>query len=304
MIPSLQSGEKKTVVMDLSLSMAGTVRFAVSGKDALGNERTYESGDMVLAYVEPTPTPTAAPTPTPVPPTPSPAPTATPEPTFIERVTETVDMRVLIAAGAALAALILLLIGRAAVRSARRKKKLLQAVDTMDTTSDARDSFGIANRRRKGKTGREAQNDSFVSTTELTEEDLKSDQPREDGKRRRSEREAPAQAEETPPASSSAGRAAGKKPEPGDLPTRVYNPGHPDEAAAEPTRRVQPVSERHPAEPPAGETVRLSRTEARAEAEKTAEKEEAPARRSRGLFGRRKDDVIDEDMDTDEDLYD
>ena len=40
-ISSLPSGETRSIVFDAELSMAGQVQFAVSGKDALGNERTY-----------------------------------------------------------------------------------------------------------------------------------------------------------------------------------------------------------------------------------------------------------------------
>ena len=303
-IPSLQSGEKKTAVMDLALSMAGKVRFAVSGKDALGNERVYESEDIAIAYVAPTPTPTAAPTPTPVPPTPTPVPTPTPEPTLVERVTEAVDPTILIVAGAAIGALILLLAVRAIIRSSRRKKKLREAVDTLDTTSDVRNSFGDSRKSRKNSHP-EPQNDSFVSTTELTEEDVSASAARSEGKRRRSEREPAVTEGETLRADSSVSHPAAKEdPAPGNSPTRIYNPKKSDEETVEPTRKMEPVSERHPSEPPTGETVRLSRAKTGEHTAESEEKTEPQTKRSRSLFGRHKEDVIDEGTDTDEDLYD
>ena len=301
-IPSLQSGEKKTVVMDLALSMAGKVRFAVSGKDALGNERTYETEDIVISYVAPTPTPTAAPTPTPVPPTPTPVPTPTPEPTLVERVTEVVDPKILLAAGAVLGVLILLLVGRGIIRSSRQKKKLREAVDTLDTTSDVRNSFGNS-RGRRYVSHPESQNDTFVSTTELTEEDVKAPITREDGKRRRSERDIEFSEEQTKHLSSAgSGKNGDEKTELNDSPTRIYNHLQPEETM-EKTRRVEPVTERHPSEPPTGETVRFSRMEVE-EQNDNEEIVEAHSKRSRGLFGRRKEDIIEEGTDTDEDLYD
>ena len=306
-IPSLQSGEKKTAVLDLSLSMAGTVRFAVSGKDAIGNERTYESGDIVIAYVEPTPTPTAAPTPTSVPPTPTPVPTATPEPTLMERVNEAVDPTILIAAAAAIGALIVFSSVRAILRSSRRKKKLREAVDTLDTTSDVRNSFGMTSRRRRTKQRAEEKNESLVSTTDLTEEDLKASPVQEEGKRRRAERQAKVPEGKTLRVSASESHLAGnERPEPGDSPTRVYSPEYAQDESedqAEPTRRMEPVATRHPSEPPTGETVRLSRTEASEPAEEAGRKIESSGKR-RGIFGRRRDEIVDETTDADEDLYD
>ncbi len=70
-IPSLPSGESRTLVFDLETSIAGQIQFVVSGKDAAGNDKAYDSNVIVLAYVAPTPEPTATPAPTAVPPTPS-----------------------------------------------------------------------------------------------------------------------------------------------------------------------------------------------------------------------------------------
>lgn len=77
-IPSLPSGESRTLVFDLETSIAGQIQFEVSGKDAAGNDKAYDSNIIFLTYVEPTPEPTATPAPTAVPPTPTPEPTATP----------------------------------------------------------------------------------------------------------------------------------------------------------------------------------------------------------------------------------
>lgn len=74
-IPSLPSGDSKTLVFDLETSIAGQIQFEVSGKDDAGNEKAYQSNIIQLTYIEPTPEPTATPAPTAVPPTPTPEPT-------------------------------------------------------------------------------------------------------------------------------------------------------------------------------------------------------------------------------------
>lgn len=60
-IPSLPSGESRTLVFDLETSIAGQIQFEVSGKDAAGNDKAYDSNIIFLTYVEPTPEPTATP---------------------------------------------------------------------------------------------------------------------------------------------------------------------------------------------------------------------------------------------------
>ena len=59
-------------MFDLETSIAGQIQFEVSGKDAAGNDKAYDSNVIDLAYVAPTPEPTATPAPTAVPPTPTP----------------------------------------------------------------------------------------------------------------------------------------------------------------------------------------------------------------------------------------
>ena len=50
-IPSLPSGESRTLVFDLETSIAGQIQFVVSGKDAAGNDKAYDSNVIELAYV-------------------------------------------------------------------------------------------------------------------------------------------------------------------------------------------------------------------------------------------------------------
>lgn len=207
-IPSLPSGESRTVVIDVQTSIAGQIQFEVSGKDAIGNERSYASNVIQLVYLAPTPTPTAAPTPTPVPPTPSPAPTATPEPTLSEIISEHVDLRVLYAVAGVLGAVLVLIVVTSTVSAVRRKKRMAGALDTIELTPDIRNHRGTKKKRsgkkeKADKTEKKAKSqfaemddlpEQIVPTPELTEEDtlLKKDapkaesaQPREENRRRR-----------------------------------------------------------------------------------------------------------------------
>ena len=179
-IPSLPSGESRTVVVDLETSIAGKFQFVVKGKDADGNERAYESNIMQVVYVAPTPTPTPKPTPTPVPPTPTPAPTPTPKPTLGEVISEHVDLRVLYGIAGGLAAVLLLVLGVTGVSGHKRKKRMAQAIDTIEVSSDVRNHRGVARRRRQGEKPEKekkskktkAENEVIVPTPELTEEEL------------------------------------------------------------------------------------------------------------------------------------
>ncbi|MBR5302082.1 MAG: hypothetical protein IKU38_04545 [Clostridia bacterium] len=164
-IPSLPAGESRTVVFDLETSIAGKFQFVVKGRDADGNERAYESNILQVAYVAPTPTPTAVPTPTPVPPTPTPVPTATPAPTLGEIIAEKVDPVVLYSIAGALAALLVTVLGVSGVTSARRKKRMAQAIDTIELTPDVRNHRGVARRRRP-------QANAKPETAEAQEEEL------------------------------------------------------------------------------------------------------------------------------------
>lgn len=146
-IPSLPSGESRTLVFDLQTSIAGQIQFEVSGKDDAGNEKAYPSNIIQLTYIEPTPEPTATPAPTAVPPTPTPEPTATPVPTFGEMIASRVNLTVLYIVAGVLVAGIAALIAVSAVSSAKRKKRMEQAIDTISLEPDVRDSFGKRRRR-------------------------------------------------------------------------------------------------------------------------------------------------------------
>ena len=146
-IPSLPSGESRTLVFDLETSIAGQIQFEVSGKDAAGNDKAYDSNVIQLTYIEPTPEPTATPAPTAVPPTPTPEPTATPVPTIGEIIAQHVNPVVLYTIAGVLAALIVALVAVSSVSGAKRKKRMEQAIDTIELSPDVRDSFGKRRRR-------------------------------------------------------------------------------------------------------------------------------------------------------------
>ena len=197
-IPSLPAGESRTVVFDVETSIAGKFQFVVHGKDVDGNERTFESNILQIAYVAPTPTPTAVPTPTPVPPTPSPAPTATPAPTLGEIIAEKVNPVVLYSIAGVLAALLVAVLAVSGVTSAKRKKRMEQAIDTIELSPDVRNHRGNARRRKQQRAKPEKQADApIVPTEELTEKETSLPQSstpardamrqleREEGRRRR-----------------------------------------------------------------------------------------------------------------------
>lgn len=206
-IPSLPSGESRTVVFDLETSIAGKFQFAVVGKDVDGNERSFESNILEVAYVEPTPVPTAVPTPTPVPPTPSPVPTATPAPSLGEIIAEKVNPVVLYSIAGVLAALLVAVLAVSGVTSARRKKRMEQAIDTIELSPDVRNHRGVARRRRaqgakkpSEAEKREEKEAPIVPAEELTEDVTASATPardamrrleREEGHRRRAVMEVP-----------------------------------------------------------------------------------------------------------------
>lgn len=205
-IPSLPSGESRTVVFDVETSIAGKFQFVVHGKDVDGNERTFESGILEIAYVAPTPTPTAVPTPTPVPPTPSPVPTATPAPSLGELIAQKVNPVVLYSIAGVLAALLVAVLAISGVTSAKRKKRMAQAIDTIELSPDVRNHRGVARRRRQQGTKTDAVPDTqkdapIVPAAELTEEETaESTTPardamrqleREEGRRRRAAVEVP-----------------------------------------------------------------------------------------------------------------
>lgn len=173
-IPSLPSGESRTVVFDLETSIAGKFQFVVTGKDFDGNEKAYESNILQVNYVAPTPAPTAVPTPSPVPPTPSPAPTATPAPTLGKLISQKVNPVVLYTAAGLLAAAIVAVLAVSGVSSARRKKRMEQAIDTIQRSPDVRDHRGARPRRKQAEAKRAepaARDEAIVPATELTDEE-------------------------------------------------------------------------------------------------------------------------------------
>ncbi len=208
-IPSLPAGESRTVVFDLETSIAGKFQFVVKGNDADGNPRAYESNILQLSYAAPTPTPTAVPTPTPVPPTPTPAPTATPAPTLSQIIAEKVNLNVLYGIAGTLAALLVAVLAVSGVTSARRKKRMAQAIDTIALSPDVRNHRGTARRRRpqaaQAKPAAKAEKDApIVPAKELTEDepakpetsatparDAMRQLEREEGRRRRAVQEVP-----------------------------------------------------------------------------------------------------------------
>lgn len=174
-IPSLPSGESRTVVFDAETSIAGKFQFVVSGRDGVGNERSYESNILQVTYVAPTPAPTAKPTPSPVPPTPSPAPTATPAPTLGEMIADKVNPVVLYGIAGALAAAIIAILAISGVSSAKRKKRMEQAIDTIERKPDTRNHTGARRRRPQPQAAKpqkeEPKDEAIVPATELTEEE-------------------------------------------------------------------------------------------------------------------------------------
>lgn len=202
-IPSLPSGESRTVVFDVETSIAGKFQFVVRGKDVDGNDRSFESNILQVDYVAPTPTPTAVPTPSPVPPTPSPVPTATPAPSLGELIAQKVNPVVLYSVAGVLAALLVGVLAVSGVTSAKRKKRMEQAIDTIALSPDVRNHRGVAHRRRpqgeKTAPKPEKQEDApIVPAAELTEaesttpaRDAMRQLEREEGRRRRAAVEVP-----------------------------------------------------------------------------------------------------------------
>ncbi len=173
-IASLPSGESRTVVFDLETSIAGKIQFEVTGKDADGNDKSYLSNVIDLVYIAPTPAPTATPAPTPVPPTPSPVPTATPVPSIGEVIASKVNPVVLYSVAGVLAALIVAVVTMNSIKSAKKKKRMDQALDTIELSPDVRDSFG-KRRRRDNKAQQRPQpkkeEEPIVPAEELTPEE-------------------------------------------------------------------------------------------------------------------------------------
>ena len=280
-IASLPAGESRTAVFDVETSIAGKFQFVVKGKDADGKERSYESNIIPVAYVAPTPTPTAVPTPTPVPPTPTPVPTATPAPTLGEIIAEHVNPVVLYSIAGVIAALLVIILTVSGVSNAKRKKRLAQALDTIERSPDTRNHRGVQPRRRraqgaqqqaqKDKKGKKAEKpeetEVIVPTPELTDEepveeeavDPNSTTPardamrrmeREENRRRRANIEVPS--DETLRV-----MPVDQRPEfiaqgpVDDSQTRIFTPVYQDETPAAPFAPEAPVVKEAPAAPAA-----------------------------------------------------
>ena len=290
-IASLPSGESRTVVFDLETSIAGKFQFVVKGKDADGNERSYESNILQVAYMAPTPAPTAVPTPTPVPPTPTPVPTATPAPTLGEIIAEHVNPVVLYSVAGVLAAALVIVLTVSGVSGAKRKKRLEQALDTIERSPDTRNHRGVARRRRPqaAQKAQEAPKDeaseAIVPTPELDDEepaeeaDPNSTTPARDAMRRleREENRRRRAAVEVPTDETLRVAPVDQRPEfiaqgkVDDSQTRIFTPVYDGEPApAAPEAPVVPEMEIPVPEAPdmpvmaqedAGQTIRLSRAQ-------------------------------------------
>ena len=156
-IPSLPSGESRTLVFDLETSIAGQFRFDVTGKDAAGDEKTYSSNILQVTYVQPTPAPTSTPAPTAVPPTPTPVPTATPAPSLGEMIAQKINPTVLYAIAGVLGGLLAIILGASAVQSAKHKKRMAGAIDTIELSPDVRNHRGVQRRKNNGKKAKKAE---------------------------------------------------------------------------------------------------------------------------------------------------
>lgn len=331
-IPSLPAGESRTLVFDLQASIAGQFQFVVSGKDGVGKDRAYESNVLRVTYIEPTPAPTNTPAPTEAPPTPSPEPTATPAPSLADRIaalTASVNPVVLYTAAGLLSGVILLVLIVSGVSGARRKKRMANALDTLQLSPDVRDHRG-RRRAKKPRKGEKTAQEPVVPTPDLTEEEAAPRQepsapaePAEEGKRRRAPQEKEVSAERTlrvAPVDQRPEFVAQRKVD--DSATRVFNRVKDgEEAPAKPERRAQapaPVVvaelDKEPAqeaqkEQPAqeirgaqgGETIRLNNAELselhRQQEKKNSIKTAKPMKKKKkGLFGRRDegDDMVDD----------
>ena len=325
-IPSLPSGESRILVFDIETSIAGKLQFTVSGKDALGNPRTYESNIIQLNYIKPTPAPTAVPTPTPVPPTPTPVPTPTPEPTLQEVLSEkiqAIDPVILYSAAGVLGAVLVVILSANALTAARRRKRLAQAIDIIEIEPQFRTRDHRGTRKGKGKKNKAEKKDApkekanepqIDPEKELTDEEAqrlqqesKAERPAEGRRRRMKDRDVPddrtlrvAPIDERPdfiaqgPVDDSQTRVFGK------LATQEMIE---QEMKAE---KAAPVQEAAPAEEiPSDPTIRLSGEEVeqiRKGEAKAAKKNREMKKSKKGLFGFGKkkeedDNFIDDEFD-------
>ena len=322
-IPSLPSGESRTLVFDLMASIAGQFQFVVSGRDGVGNERSYESNILRVAYQAPTPEPTVAPTATPEPATPSPEPTATPVPSLTERISsslEGVNPVVLYGIAAALSAVLIAVLAASCIGSVRKKRRLAQAIDTIERSPDVRDHRG-ARRKSAKKTRPEKKKEDkepIVPTPELTDDDRPAAEPerKADAPRRAESRRAAEAAEENVTAEQTL-RVAPVDQRPDfvaqgkvdDSETRVFSGLRGEEMASEETKVIPevklPAQEKAEEEPAVGdgETIRMgpvqpapARRQPPREKGNTIKDAKPMKKKKKGLFGRDDaDDLIEDD---------
>ena len=328
-IPSLPSGESRTLVFDLMASIAGPFQFVVSGRDGVGNERSFESNILRVAYQAPTPEPTVAPTATPEPATPSPEPTATPVPSLTERISsslEGVNPVVLYGIAAALSAVLIAVLAASCIGSVRKKRRLAQAIDTIERSPDVRDHRG-ARRKSAKKTRPEKKKEDkepIVPTPELTDDDRPAAEPerKADAPRRAESRRAAEAVEENVTAEQTL-RVAPVDQRPDfvaqgkvdDSETRVFSGLRGEEMASEETKVIPevklPAQEKAEEEPAVGdgETIRMNpvqsapaRRQPPREKGNTIKDARPMKKKKKGLFGRDDaDDLIeDEEIDLDD----
>ena len=322
-IPSLPSGENRTLVFDLMASIAGQFQFVVSGRDGKGNERSFQSNILQVTYQAPTPEPTLEPTPSPVPPTPSPVPTATPKPSVGERISGALSginpLVLYTVAGVLIAALAAIVAVSCAV-TLRRKSLLAKAIDTIERSPDVRDHRGVrrksAQKASSGK-GRSGGDEPIVPTPELTDDyrpfsgyERQQALEREEGDRLREELEKSLAAEQTlrvAPVDQRPDFVAQGKVD--DSETRVFSGLRAEEQASGETKvipEVKPPKEEPAAQAPSaegGETIRMSRVQAEPARRQPPQKEHntiknaKPMKKKRkGLFGGDDgDDLIEDD---------
>lgn len=321
-IASLPSGESRTLVFDIETSIAGKLCFTVSGKDAAGVSRTYESNVIQVNYVEPTPAPTAVPTPAPTPsPTPVP-PTPTPEPTLKEIVEEkiaAINPVALYSTAGVLAALLVVLVTVNVVASARHKKRIEQAIDTIEIERDyrPRDYRGTHKGGKKGKKQDAATEPEINPEAELTDEqaaqlkeEIKTEQPaHEEGRRRRTTQERDASSDRTL-------RVAPVDERPDFIAQAPVNDSQTRVFSKIDVEAVEDLTQEKPEQPTAGdETIRLSADhvdEIRKGGKKSKPVREELKKKKKGFFGfggkkeKDEDDFIDDefdDLDGDEDDF-
>ncbi len=316
-IPSLPSGESRTVVLDLQASVGGQFQFVVSGRDAEGNERSYASNVMQVTYIEPTPGPTATPLPTDAPLTPSPEPEPTPVPSMIDRFTsavEGINPTVLYAIAGVLCAVIVLTLLYLGIKRSAEKRRMANAIDVIERSSNMRDYTGEHHRRRREPAQSPApapkeEEQVIVPTPEWTAEEPSSEQPEHHRRPAMS-----VSTEETLRVVPADQRPEVPQRKVDDSQTRIYTMGAEEESALEANGQESEGETRENAEDNAREeTIRIKRVNIeemlKPEAPRNTIKNAKPMKKKKkGLFGRDDEDDFIESEEPydgdDDDLFD